>query len=63
MKNFSRYMSEFVKSRDYYMNVIKKLNNKIEEKEFYPPLESLLIMKDPEILRYLIVFMHLKSIV
>lgn len=45
-----RYMKGLIISFDDTINYITSLNDEIEEKEFYIPLESLLIMQEPKIL-------------
>ncbi|OMJ90404.1 hypothetical protein SteCoe_7207 [Stentor coeruleus] len=44
------YINDFIQSCDDAIDYIKNLNDEIEEKEFNCPLESLLIMQEPEIL-------------
>lgn len=46
----NNYMISFIKSCNDAIHYIQNLNEEIEEKEFYCPLESLLIMKEPEVL-------------
>ncbi|OMJ89416.1 hypothetical protein SteCoe_8414 [Stentor coeruleus] len=50
LKRANNYIKGFIKSCDDAIDYIKNLNDEIEEKEFYCPLESLLIMQRPEIL-------------
>ncbi|OMJ89417.1 hypothetical protein SteCoe_8415 [Stentor coeruleus] len=50
LKRTNNYVKGFIKSCDDAIDYIKNLNDEIDEKEFYCPLESLLIMQEPEIL-------------
>ncbi|OMJ67217.1 hypothetical protein SteCoe_35682 [Stentor coeruleus] len=50
LNKINNYMINFIKSCNDTIDYIQNLNEEIEEKEFYCPLESLLIMKEPEVL-------------
>lgn len=50
LRKFTKYMRGFMKSCDDTINYIEELHGKVHEKEFYSPLESILIKQESEIL-------------
>ncbi|OMJ90394.1 hypothetical protein SteCoe_7196 [Stentor coeruleus] len=53
LKKFTKYIMGFIKSCDDTINCIEGFHGKIEEKEYYSPIESILIMQESDTLNLL----------